>query len=371
MKTRYGFSTGISSGEYDTDRPSACVSGGPLFLAVLLALSLLVSGCDSPDDDSDETAEEVPWTLPHIKETLMEDPRSIKERFAISTEGAPGVTETFNTLHQFIRAGGLASRPDVIKLGSYIDLDSLKVEAYGEGVYTGAFEAANDEVTLSGVSVEGSKKLRLIVVGINSFRSGKGVDHQYNIAVNDGVAHVVFQFQNIPVRRRMNRIFSMNTTPPIPYYSNEGGYAASEMRKYLTPVAGFAESGKFLAGLLAAGVPETVLWAPARYVSKKENAPREIHDTLWLPTEGELYEQRWFSDYVGETENNQARLEYYTDDGKRIKYYGDPGNGEGAYEHWSASAYSGSWQFCHACFDGKAHISLDVALGVAPAFCVW
>jgi hypothetical protein len=366
MITGYVFLTGISSiNKIRYGHPVLPrVSGGPFFLAVLLALSLLVSGC-GPDDDSDEVAEEIPWILPDIKDDLIDDLRSIKERF-----GAPGVTETFNTLHQFIRAGGLASRPDVVNLGSYIDLDSLEVEAYGEGDYTGAFAAVNDEVTLP--SGEDTGRLRLIVVGINSFRSGKGVDYQYNITVNDGVDHVVFQFHNIPVQRRMNKIFYTPSASPIPYYSNDGGYAASEMRKYLTPVADFPESGKFLAGLLAAGVPKTVLWAPARYVSKKENAPREIRDTLWLPTEGELYEQRWFSDYVGEIESNQARLEYYTDDDKRIKYYNDPESGDwDALEHWSASAYSGNWEFYHVDSDGKARISGDVNLGVAPAFCVW
>jgi hypothetical protein len=36
------------------------------------------------------------------------------------------------------------------------------------------------------------------------------------------------------------------------------------MRKYLVPVENDGESGKFLTGLYNAGVPEGVLWAPAR-----------------------------------------------------------------------------------------------------------
>jgi hypothetical protein len=91
--------------------------------------------------------------------------------------------------------------------------------------------------------------LRLIVVGINSFHS----KDKYTVTANNGVPHLVFQFQNIPVSRRMNMSDS-----------NGGGYAASEMRKYLIPVDGDtdANSGAFLTGLLDAGVPKAVMWAP-------------------------------------------------------------------------------------------------------------
>jgi hypothetical protein len=317
--------------------------------------------------------------LPYINDAANQG--SIKERFEDKERLEDlSVTETFNRLHQFIRMGGLESRPGAVRLGDWIDLNSLTVKAYGEGDDTGAFSVTNEDVSPDSLPFTGyeGRLLRLVVVGINSFRSGKGVDGKYSITANDSVAHVVFQFQNIPVLRRMNKVAVSNAIPPIPHYSNDGGYAASEMRKYLTPVAGFPESGKFLAGLLAAGVPEAVLWAPARYVSQKENVPREISDTLWLPTIGEMYEKRWFSDYVGELESNQARLEYYEAEGddtayaKRIKYYKqyEGGNWE-TFEHWSASAYSPGYAFCHACYNGKAHMTYDVSLGVAPAFCVW
>ncbi|MDR1096473.1 MAG: hypothetical protein LBL31_08795 [Spirochaetaceae bacterium] len=351
--------TGYVTGRVADTLSSRVCPAGRFFPVILLALSLFVSGCGGPD----EADEEFSWTLPRIKETPMDDPRSIKERFGILAAGAAGVTETFNVLHQFIQADGLAKQAGVIALGDYIDLEGgLTVKEYGEGVYTGAFTALNEDLILtSGENV--GKRLRLIVVGINSFRSGKGVGNRYSITANDSVDHVVFQFQNIPVHRRMNKI-NMNL-----HYSNEKGYAASEMRKYLTPVAGFEESGKFLDGLLDAGVPETALWAPVRYVSQKTNVPREIRDILWLPTEGETRTDRWFSDYVGETGSNQAWLEYYANDGKRIKYYEEPALDE--FPYWVASSYSSDWEFCHVCLGGKAHVSPDVSLGVAPAFCVW
>jgi hypothetical protein len=91
--------------------------------------------------------------------------------------------------------------------------------------------------------------MRLIVVGINSFHSGKGKDNAYEITENDGVSHVVFQFQNIPVLR------PVNTTK-----TNVDGYEKSEMRVYLT--------GNFLDGLEKAGVPQDVLWASVRFVAR-------------------------------------------------------------------------------------------------------
>ncbi|GHV32611.1 hypothetical protein AGMMS4952_23280 [Spirochaetia bacterium] len=117
--------------------------------------------------------------------------------------------------------------------------------------------------------------LRLIVVGKNSFKSGTA-------AANNPSApnHVVFQFQNIPVTHGMN-----------PTNSNAGGYKDSEMRVYLT--------NDFLPGLKAAGVPESVLWAPSRRVwngflssesgsSSTNTVVDTIADELWLPTEYEM-----------------------------------------------------------------------------------
>jgi hypothetical protein len=117
--------------------------------------------------------------------------------------------------------------------------------------------------------------VRLIVVGINSFQGFDG---------NGDTPHVVFQFENIPVMRRMDTIDAPSR------------YGASEMRKHLTPVTDesgsiIPGSGNFLAGLKNAGVPagetDGVLWAPNRVVYHADGSD-QIRDLLWLPTEREL-----------------------------------------------------------------------------------
>jgi hypothetical protein len=196
--------------------------------------------------------------------------------------------------------------------------------------------------------------LRLIVVGINSFQPNE----PYNVPENAGVGHVVFQFQNVPVGRRMNET---NT--------NKGGYAASEMREYLVGIDG--NGGKFLEGLKTAGVPEDVLWAPVRYVANGyDDTPRDtdkLTDLLWLPTEWELFGSQTQS-FAAETEENQARLKYYTGDEYRIKFIGN----SPPWNYWESSSFFGdSSMFCGVGRTGyPGGYGADSAGGVAPAFCV-
>jgi hypothetical protein len=292
---------------------------------------------------------------------------SIKAKFGVSTTGATGVQDTFNALHQYIQAGGLAPSSTVIRLGDWIDLEGgLAVEAYNGGGGDFRYSGSSDYT-------------RLIVVGINSFHSGRGTfpggdgrtangttkngqtGGQYTVTANDGTPHVVFQFQNIPVMRRMN-----------PGDTNTGGYRDSEMRQYLIQ--------KFLPGLKNAGVPEDALWEPKRSVSAKRSVS-EIKDALWLPTEREMYQNGKdtgyndgpYSEAAYETAANQARLEYYTDDASRKKLL----NTEGTKWYWGASPYAAgsTWSddssFCCVYSNGIAHYDGASAVGgCAPAFCV-
>jgi hypothetical protein len=193
--------------------------------------------------------------------------------------------------------------------------------------------------------------LRLIVVGINSFNEGQGGG--YNVSSGNGTdAHLVFQFQNLPFTRNMNTSMT-----------NMGGYAASAMRTWLT--------GNFLPGLEAAGVPDAVLWAPARYVANGGNsatAASVLSDKLWLPTERELFGAQTNSHAAWETAANQARLAYYEDAGKRIKY----NSHNTALAYWEASPYFDSaFYFCYVLNSGAAGNYLaGNDSGVAPAFCV-
>jgi hypothetical protein len=153
-----------------------------------------------------------------------------------------------------------------------------------------------------------------------------------------------------------------------PSDTNAGGYAASEMRKYLTPVAGDGNSGKFLAGLISAGVPESVLWAPKRYVANGGSGATgadELADKLWLPTEREAFGGRTYSHASYETDANQARLEYYVDNGSRVKNFG------GVWWWLASPAYFSSTNFCGTYGDGTIKsINAYSERGCAPAFCV-
>jgi hypothetical protein len=159
-----------------------------------------------------------------------------------------------------------------------------------------------------------------------------------------------------------------------------GGYEKSEMRTYLT--------GNFLTGLKAAGVPDGVLWGPARALSKGINGMGSVtlSDKLWLPTEREMFQDGKESAYGygpysanGETADNQARLAYYTDNGTRLKawggstsdYYPDMKSGYGN-RYWTGSMHSRhAFAFCGVDGSGSDDIvEASGAGGVAPAFCV-
>ncbi|MDR3247283.1 MAG: DUF6273 domain-containing protein [Treponema sp.] len=156
-------------------------------------------------------------------------------------------------------------------------------------------------VSLSGTAVAG----RLFSVNLSSVINSFNANGSYTGNSNGTDAHLVFQFQNVAFTH------NMETSD-----TNASGYVGSAMKNYLT--------GDFLTGLEAAGVPESVLWASKRYVANKGNddatAADLIEDKLWLPTEWEMFGSNTYLDTTHETAANQARLEYYTTDTRRIKY---------------------------------------------------
>jgi hypothetical protein len=150
----------------------------------------------------------------------------------------------------------------------------------------------------------------------------------------------------------------MNTT-----LSTDGGYDASYMRSYLT--------GDFLKGLkAAAGLTDDMLWAPARNISQGSRSATDIStiavDTLWLPTEFEMFGTPRGNSVQQEIDAGQARLDYYQTNADRIKY--DYGNNPKWY--WLASPTSGV-AFCSVGTDGTSstNYSSDNG-GVSPAFCI-
>jgi hypothetical protein len=268
--------------------------------------------------------------------TVVRPAASIKTTFNISTAGTQGVTDTFGAVHTYLQSKSAAAvaSEGLIQLGDYIDLPGMTV------TYT-----AND-AELSGHG----RLFRLIVVGINSFNEGQGGSYTGN--GNGTAAHLVFQFQNLPpFTHRMNA-----------YIVNADVYAQSEMRTWLTT--------DFLQGLVGAGVPDSVLWAPKRFVANGGSATAAdlIEDKLWLPTEWELFGSNTFSVTAYENASNQARLEYYTDNSTRIKYI----SSNVALDYWEASPrYNSSYFSCVDAFGNNSSGRVPWDSGsVAPAFCV-
>jgi len=315
---------------------------------------------------------------------------SLAARFNIPDTALPGnhgvtdvddVSAVFNTLHGYLQDPAVRSQvtaPDYevprIVLGDWIDLQSLTVEEYPD--IAGRINASNIDLSPHG------KLLRLIVVGNNSFHSGKGEGGAYDKTECDDTPHLVFQFQNLPGMAKMQS------------YSEAGGYKATGMRKYLVPT-GDAGSGNFLVGLVKAGVPDAVLFAPKRYVTnngnrawwegdifgeeKKEDladGADEIQDKVWLPTAREMFGRDAYANGAYETAANQARLDYYTNDAARVKYKSDGG----AYYYWEASpgwalshgpGQTDNGSFCAVTTSGDSNYSWPTNdRGVAPAFCI-
>jgi hypothetical protein len=267
---------------------------------------------------------------------------SIKNTFGITSTGVIGVTNTFIAVHTYVTGKTTAelASDGIIQLGDYIDLEGGMTVSGGISHETVAYGAD--------LGSGHGNLLRLIVVGINSFNASG----TYTVTDNGTDAHLVFQFQNVAFTHRME-VTNINTN----------GYAGSEMKTYLLD--------NFLPGLTAAGVPDSVLWAPTRSVANKgsnANGTHTVTDKLWLPTDREMFGARTYSVDAHETAANQARLEYYTSNALRVKY--NASNAAGWY--WQASPHSASsTHFCTVGVDGYTYNNVASSVGgCAPAFSV-
>jgi hypothetical protein len=276
------------------------------------------------------------------------DNQSIKAKFGVTLPGTAGVNAAFKELSAFIKNEGLANQSDVIKPGDWIDLDGgLQIAAYDDKGFD-SNKVPNWNTLLTPES-QGTLS-RLIVVGINSFKELNG---------NGTTPHVVFQFQNIPHHHLMSTEYDS---------SSEGGYPDSHMLEYLREY--------FLPGLITAGVPDEVLWEPARMVSTRimggNGDLAQIKEKLWLPTAWEMLGTN--STYVhGEAAANQTQLAYYNSQGRRVKF----DKSDAATPYWLASTtMSSEAAFAAVGNDGGvlvkvgSTVSAGNAIGVSPAFCV-
>jgi hypothetical protein len=292
---------------------------------------------------------------------------NLKTRFEITSTGTQGVTATFNAVHAYLQSKTPAEvvSEGKIKVGDYIDLESLSIQGYPTNIEENGSVTirANQDITPSSLPFPGyeGKLLRLIGVGINSFNANGA----FTGNDNGSDAHIVFQFQNIPVKRTMEATLT-----------NANGYFGSQMRTYLL--------NRFYVGLREAGVPmNEIVWAPKRYVANKGGGegttPELIEDKIWLPTEWEMAGTGEYSDPVCETEENQARLEYYTNNSEednsksRAKYNASSIRTN----YWLATpSKSNTDAFCEIYYYPTSGNSPNAATGansmggVAPAFCV-
>ncbi|GMO35497.1 MAG: hypothetical protein Ta2F_11540 [Termitinemataceae bacterium] len=268
--------------------------------------------------------------------------KNLSLKFKITPEGSSDkafVEASFNAVHNYIQkafAVNTTEAQSVIKLGDYIDLKYLNVA--GDGGSTNV----NDGY------INATSGLRLIVIGINSF----------NVINGNNTPHVVFHFENIPGKHKMN-----NTD------NNTTGYLGSAMREYIV--------NNFLTGLENAGVPKDVLWRPIRRVaSRGDGVPtaQTVKDDLWLPTEREMFGfgttytyGPWSVTTVEKAENQANFTEFYTNDEARTKSYASNSDW-----YWLASPDSGSAStFCYVIHYGYAnYIYASSVGGCAPAFCV-
>ncbi|MDR0527829.1 MAG: DUF6273 domain-containing protein [Spirochaetaceae bacterium] len=254
--------------------------------------------------------------------------------YAIGSITAQDVTNTFNRVSVYTKnqsasvvnpPGGLG----VIRLGDYVNLKSLYVSEYnGNG---GAVSVTNTNA--------GSEKLRVMVVAINPYfgKNGNGM----------ATPHIIFHFKSYPGDSRINQVDN-----------NAGGYAASEMRIYL--------SGNYWKGLKDAGVPDGVVWAISRRVANGGSGVTgadTIQDKLWLPTELEMFENGNYSTSY-ESRGNQGYFAYYETNAERKKIPN---------WYWLAtpSKYNNE-RFCLVGLNGDIHANQNSNFsgGVAPAFCV-
>jgi hypothetical protein len=322
---------------------------------------------------------------------------SIKKTFGIPEDPGARTDETaaFNAVQDYLNsvsAEDLVSEGK-IRLGDYIDLDTLTVrrvpnQATPNPITTFIVNNAPISNWFTDTSVayappyEGSEGawLRIIVVGINSFNNraqGNANAHpSYTGANTGGKAHLVFQFQNVPMYGNMTR-----TTLPAgnPGYAADllavtaGGWRTSTLRTYL--------AGSFLDGLVAAGVPEPVLFSLTRLVSNGAGAAgtQETTDKLWLPTELQMFDSGDVAE-AAETRANQARLEYYQNDLLRVKHY--PKNSSVTplrfltYHYWTSSPakiFYGTSRFSDVSLSGGKSVSgvtVSANMGVVPAFVI-
>ena len=235
--------------------------------------------------------------------------------------GKTTVAEVMEILHNKCNGEGKADFSGLM-IGDYLDLPSLTV---GGTTYTWNANYQN---------------LRIVISGFNHYiYCGYQNENKKN--------HILWTFRNVVLQKRMNATST-----------NEGGYNASELKKYLDEV--------FAAGLGNALGSSGYLYTIIRAISKK-GSTEFVTNTVFLPTEVEVFGVPTYGDDQIAWNTNIQYPIYRDSSFYRVKTY----NGVRAWWWEGTPAASHSAHFCFVDWRGYGdRASAGSAQGcVAPAFC--
>jgi hypothetical protein len=253
------------------------------------------------------------------------------------------VTATFNAVAAYLKTkpakheSGALMTLGAIRLNDYVTLPSLSVSGLtliGANVIIGDISTSNQKVK---------------VVGINPYTSlnGNGTD-----------PHLVFQFE---------RSLTGSNEYTVPSHTLVN-YSASGIRKYLTPQV--TDGGNFYNGLVTAGVPPAVFWAPARKIGKKngDSGVETLSDLVFLPTYYEVSGENGKN--ANETSSNQGRLSVYQDNDTRKKRNINNNDDKGWWLASPDSTNSDNWCLVNSLGGNSGYSLTGTGVGIAPAFCI-
>jgi hypothetical protein len=233
------------------------------------------------------------------------------------------------------------------------DFSGLQIGDYLDGLDLSGIPAENGG-TGGQPRDESYKNNRIVLSALNPYL---GVGDTFEVTKN----HVRFDFANVPLTKRMNATDS-----------NEGGYAATELRAFLDGVNGDGTGGK--SGVTTAAFLNALKGQIGDYIipvrrilSDKAGSWAWITCSLWVPGENEVFgANAWGEADLGDGQKLQMPL-YRNSFRHRIKRY----NGTRMW-WWLNTPHAGSAaSFAHAGGNGDAthHVASGVG-GCAPAFCV-
>jgi hypothetical protein len=328
-----------------SDNNVATVSGGTITVNAATATGTTATITATAADESGILAT---CTITAYKlESDAATEHEINKKFGISEDDEGYVAKTFAALHTYIQAAPeLIS--SVINVGSsatdcdYIDLASLTIPA-NTSLTVAELSLTDEQVK----SATGYYKLRMMVIGVNSFKDKNG---------NGTTPHIVFQFQNAITNGKM--ISAASTAV--------NSYKVAPLRTYIT--------GDLKNALKTAGIPfdTDIIWSPKRLsYDHATTGLLTLEDQIWLPTEWEMKGSNTVANTL-ENGDNQVQFAGYTTATNLKKYLANTGVSATAYWSGSPGKTDTALKFCMI-NNGNGGImeqAANAAVGISPAFVV-